>query len=170
MEIKATEVKKLREKTGAGMMDCKNALVKTEGDFDKAERLLKEQGLAAAVKKSDRVTNSGKIFAKILPVQGHHARAHLRDGFRGAQQHVPGARRSPHGQGRRPEPHGPDGGAPAHGQGDHRQDQGEHAAAAHRHDARRRERGPGGVCPRRPHRGHAPLLLRGYPRRRTFPA
>jgi elongation factor Ts len=70
MEIKATEVKKLREKTGAGMLDCKNALVKTEGDFDKAERLLKEQGLAAAVKKSDRVTNSGKIFAKILPSKG----------------------------------------------------------------------------------------------------
>jgi elongation factor Ts len=70
MEIKATEVKKLREKTGAGMLDCKNALVKTEGDFDKAERLLKEQGLAAAVKKSDRVTNSGKIFARILPSKG----------------------------------------------------------------------------------------------------
>ena len=62
MEIKATDVKKLREKTGAGMMDCKNALVRTEGDFDKAERLLKEQGLAAAVKKSGRVTTSGKIF------------------------------------------------------------------------------------------------------------
>jgi elongation factor Ts len=70
MEIKATEVKKLREKTGAGMMDCKNALAKTDGDFAKAERLLKEQGLAAAVKKSDRVTNSGKIFAKILPNKG----------------------------------------------------------------------------------------------------
>jgi elongation factor Ts len=70
MEIKATEVKRLREKTGAGMMDCKNALLKVEGDFDKAERLLKEQGLAAAVKKSDRVTNSGKIFSRILPDKG----------------------------------------------------------------------------------------------------
>jgi len=70
MEIKATDVKKLREKTGAGMMDCKNALLKSEGDFDKAERLLKEQGLAAAVKKSDRVTNSGKIFSRILPDKG----------------------------------------------------------------------------------------------------
>src|SRR5208337_2708548 len=70
MEIKATDVKKLREKTGAGMMDCKNALAKAEGDFDKAERLLKEQGLAAAVKKSDRVTNSGKIFSRILPDRG----------------------------------------------------------------------------------------------------
>ncbi len=70
MEIKATDVKRLREKTGAGMMDCKNALAKAEGNFDKAERLLKEQGLAAAVKKSDRVTNSGKIFSRILPDKG----------------------------------------------------------------------------------------------------
>ncbi len=70
MEIKATDVKLLREKTGAGMLDCKNALVKSEGDFAKAERLLKEQGLAAAVKKSERVTNSGKIFNKILPDRG----------------------------------------------------------------------------------------------------
>ena len=70
MEIKATDVKKLREKTGAGMLDCKNALVKANGDFDAAERLLKEQGLAAAVKKSERVTNSGMIFSKIMPDKG----------------------------------------------------------------------------------------------------
>ena len=70
MEIKATEVKRLREKTGAGMMDCKTALQKSEGDFEKAERLLKEQGLAAAVKKSDRVTNSGKIFSRMLADKG----------------------------------------------------------------------------------------------------
>lgn len=70
VEIKATDVRKLREKTGAGMMDCKNALVKSDGDFEKAERLLKEQGLAAAVKKSGRATNSGKIFSKVLPDKG----------------------------------------------------------------------------------------------------
>ena len=70
MEIKATDVKALREKTGAGMLDCKNALVKANGDFDAAERLLKEQGLAAAVKKSERATNSGMIFSKILPDKG----------------------------------------------------------------------------------------------------
>jgi elongation factor Ts len=70
MEIKAIDVKTLREKTGAGMMDCKNALIKADGNFDKAERLLKEQGLAAAVKKSERVTNSGKIFSKVLPDKG----------------------------------------------------------------------------------------------------
>jgi elongation factor Ts len=70
VEIKATDVKKLREITGAGMMECKNALMKSEGDFAKAERLLKEQGLAAAAKKSGRATNSGKIFSKLLPDKG----------------------------------------------------------------------------------------------------
>jgi len=70
MEIKAADVKLLREKTGAGMLDCKNALVKSEGDFARAERLLKEQGLAAAVKKSERATNSGKIFSKVTAERG----------------------------------------------------------------------------------------------------
>lgn len=65
MEIKASDVKALREKTGAGMMECKNALVTCEGDFGKAEKLLKEKGLAALEKRSDRATNEGKIFIKI---------------------------------------------------------------------------------------------------------
>lgn len=65
MEIKASDVKALREKTGAGMMECKNALVATEGDFAKAEKLLKEKGLAAVEKRSDRATNEGKVFIKI---------------------------------------------------------------------------------------------------------
>ena len=65
MEIKAAEVKKLRQKTGAGMVDCKSALVKAEGDGIKAERILKELGLAAAAKRSGRATNQGSIFAKI---------------------------------------------------------------------------------------------------------
>jgi len=64
-DISAADVKRLREKTGAGMMECKNALVSTEGDFDKAEKLLKEKGLAALEKRSDRATNEGKIFVKI---------------------------------------------------------------------------------------------------------
>ena len=67
MDIAVADVKRLRERTGAGMMDCKNALVKAEGDFAKAERLLKEQGLAAAAKKSGRATGAGKIFVKVLP-------------------------------------------------------------------------------------------------------
>ena len=64
-DISAVEVKKLREKTGAGMMECKNALVSTEGDFAKAEKLLKEKGLAALEQRAGRATNNGKIFAKI---------------------------------------------------------------------------------------------------------
>ena len=63
--ISAGDVKALREKTGAGLMDCKNALVETEGDFAKAEKLLKEKGLAAVEKRSGRATNEGKIFIKI---------------------------------------------------------------------------------------------------------
>ncbi|MDR0320239.1 MAG: translation elongation factor Ts [Treponema sp.] len=63
-DISASDVKKLREKTGAGMMECKNALVSTEGDFAKAEKLLKEKGLAALEKRAGRATNQGKIFVK----------------------------------------------------------------------------------------------------------
>lgn len=64
-EISAADVKRLREKTGAGMMECKNALVSTGGDFDQAEKLLKEKGLAAVEKRADRATNEGKVFIKI---------------------------------------------------------------------------------------------------------
>jgi elongation factor Ts len=64
-EITAMDVKKLREKTGAGMMECKNALVASNGDFAAAERVLKEKGLAAVEKRSGRATNEGKVFVKI---------------------------------------------------------------------------------------------------------
>ena len=65
MEIKATDVKKLRDKTGAGMLDCKKALKEAEGDFSKAEKYLKELGLAAAAKPNGRATSEGRIFTKI---------------------------------------------------------------------------------------------------------
>ena len=65
MEIKPTDVKKLRDQTGAGMMDCKTALTEAGGEFDKAVRILKEKGLAAAAKRSSRATEEGKIFTKI---------------------------------------------------------------------------------------------------------
>jgi elongation factor Ts len=65
MAVTAEEVKRLREKTGAAMMECKNALVSTNGDFAAAEKLLKEKGLAALEKRSDRATNEGKVFIKI---------------------------------------------------------------------------------------------------------
>ena len=64
-EISAADVKSLREKTGAGIMDCKNALNETNGDFAKAEKLLKEKGLAAVEKRAGRATNEGKIFVKV---------------------------------------------------------------------------------------------------------
>lgn len=65
MEIKAATVKKLRDATGAGMMDCKKALVASEGDFAKAEKHLKEMGLAAVAKRADRATENGRVFTRI---------------------------------------------------------------------------------------------------------
>jgi len=64
-DISTSDVKKLREKTGAGPMECKNALIETNGDFAKAEKLLKEKGLAALEKRAGRSTNQGKVFVKI---------------------------------------------------------------------------------------------------------
>jgi elongation factor Ts len=65
MAVTAEEVKRLRERTGAGMMECKKALVDTNGDFEQAEKLLKEKGLAALEKRAGRATNEGKIFIRI---------------------------------------------------------------------------------------------------------
>ena len=65
MAISAADVKTLRDKTGAGMMECKKALVEADGDFAKAEKILKELGLAAAAKRSSRATNEGRVFTKI---------------------------------------------------------------------------------------------------------
>ncbi|MDR1466490.1 MAG: translation elongation factor Ts [Treponema sp.] len=64
MAITAAEVKKLRESTGAGPMECKKALEEANGDFAVAEKRLKEKGLAAVEKRSDRATNEGKIFIR----------------------------------------------------------------------------------------------------------
>src|SRR5205085_3107044 len=60
-EIPATLVKELRERTGAGMMDCKRALVDTSGDVDEAIKLIREKGLAQAAKKAGRETTEGKV-------------------------------------------------------------------------------------------------------------
>jgi len=70
VDIKATDVKTLREKTGAGMMDCKKALIKANGDFTEAEKILKELGLAAAQKRADRATKEGRIFSRIADSKG----------------------------------------------------------------------------------------------------
>ena len=61
MEIGASQVKELREKTGAGILDCKKALQATHGDLDKAVALLREQGLSEAAKRVDRETNHGVL-------------------------------------------------------------------------------------------------------------
>lgn len=65
MEITAEKVKELREKTGAGMMDCKKALQETGGDLEKAVVYLREKGLAVARKRADKVANEGVIQAYI---------------------------------------------------------------------------------------------------------
>ncbi|MFW5806505.1 MAG: translation elongation factor Ts [Spirochaetota bacterium] len=65
MEITAKDVKKLRDKTGAGMMDCKKALTEAGGDFAGAERILKEMGLAAAQKRAGRATDEGRVFTRV---------------------------------------------------------------------------------------------------------
>ena len=59
--ISASLVKELREKTGAGMMDCKKALTETDGDMDKAIDFLREKGLSASAKKSGRIATEGLV-------------------------------------------------------------------------------------------------------------
>ena len=65
MEISASEVKKLRELTSAGMMDCKKALVESNGDFEKAKLFLKEKGQSKADSKSGRTTAQGLVSIKV---------------------------------------------------------------------------------------------------------
>ena len=65
MSIDASVVKELREKTGAGMMDCKKALVETSGNIDKAIDFLRKSGIAKAEKKGDRTAKEGLVFSYI---------------------------------------------------------------------------------------------------------
>jgi len=65
MTITSEQVKLLREKTGAGMLSCKNALVETNGNFDKAVEILRQKGLASAEKKLSRTTKQGIISTYI---------------------------------------------------------------------------------------------------------
>ena len=64
-DISAELVKELRERTGAGFMDCKRALTEADGDLDKAAVILREKGLAAAAKKSDREAREGLVSSYI---------------------------------------------------------------------------------------------------------
>ena len=63
--ITAQLVKELREKTGAGMMDCKKVLTETDGDMDKAAELLRERGITKAAKKSDRIAAEGLVYCYV---------------------------------------------------------------------------------------------------------
>jgi len=65
LEIPTSRIKELREKTGAGIMDCRNALLKGEGDLEKALEILKEQGVLKAQKKAERTTSQGLVEAYI---------------------------------------------------------------------------------------------------------
>lgn len=65
MEITASLVKDLREKTGAGMMDCKKALMETSGNFEKAIEYLRKKGIASAEKKAGRATKEGTVSSYI---------------------------------------------------------------------------------------------------------
>jgi len=67
MEVTTDMVKELRAKTGAGVLDCKNALKESEGDMEKAIKLLREQGKAKADKKSTRTAREGLIYTYIHP-------------------------------------------------------------------------------------------------------
>jgi elongation factor Ts len=65
MEIKPEDVKRLREKTGVGMMDCKKALTEANGDFEEAQAILRKKGIAVAAKRADRIASEGLIYAYI---------------------------------------------------------------------------------------------------------
>ena len=65
MDIKAADVAKLRQMTGAGMMDCKKALVEAEGDFKRAQEIIREKGKLVAAKRADRETSEGAVIAKV---------------------------------------------------------------------------------------------------------
>ena len=64
MAVTMAEIQKLRKMTGAGMMDCKNALTQAEGDFDQAMKIIREKGKAVAAKRSDRDASEGCVLVK----------------------------------------------------------------------------------------------------------
>ncbi|MFR9552662.1 MAG: translation elongation factor Ts [Rikenellaceae bacterium] len=71
MEIKAAEVAKLRKMTGAGMMDCKKALVEAEGDFARAQDILRERGKQLVAKRADRTASEGVVVTKIVGTKAY---------------------------------------------------------------------------------------------------
>jgi len=99
MDVKPALVKELRERTGAGMMDCKNALVDANGDLDAAGELLRKQGQAKADKKASRVAAEGRVVLKSDQGTGRYALVEVNsetdfvakdDNFRGFAERVAG--------------------------------------------------------------------------------
>ncbi len=109
MNISASLVKELRDKTGAGMMDCKAALIETAGDMEAAVDWLRAKGLSKAAKKAGRVA-ADDWSASPCPHPGGRRRGQLRNRLRCPQRGLPGARpgrgRRGRGQRRRSRPHG----------------------------------------------------------------
>ena len=71
MEIKAADVAKLRKMTGAGMMDCKKALTEAEGDFDRAQEIIREKGKLIASKRADREASDFIFIAGVFSPLKH---------------------------------------------------------------------------------------------------
>ena len=71
MEIKAADVMKLRKMTGAGMMDCKKALAEAEGDFARAQDIIREKGKLVVAKRADRTATEGVVVTKIVGQKGY---------------------------------------------------------------------------------------------------
>ena len=99
MDVKPALVKELRERTGAGMMDCKNALVAANGDLESAAELLRKQGQAKADKKASRVAAEGRVVLKSDERAGRYALVEVNsetdfvakdDNFRGFAERVAG--------------------------------------------------------------------------------
>ena len=93
--ITASIVKELRDKTNAGMMDCKKVLTETNGDIEASIKLLRERGIAKAGAKADRAANEGVITARVNAHRHHRhpARSQLRDRLRFQERQLPGLRR-----------------------------------------------------------------------------
>ena len=71
IEIKAADVMKLRKMTGAGMMDCKKALIEAEGDFERAQDIIREKGKLIVAKRADRNATEGVVVTKIVGTKGY---------------------------------------------------------------------------------------------------
>ncbi len=71
MEIKAADVMKLRKMTGAGMMDCKKALIEAEGDFARAQDIIREKGKLIVAKRADRTATEGVVVTKIVGTKAY---------------------------------------------------------------------------------------------------